>query len=138
MSNATSANHVAAKRSAAAGRCSARTSAVEATQVKGVWPEKLTAAKAGRLAGPLAIVKPSAPYTPFQVPWVVVSMRTNAAVAATGGGGTAPAAPKNRPLIADVSPAVRVTRSVTWPRRFQTRYLPALKAVSVRVSSTAP
>src|SRR5437867_10837403 len=103
MLNAASANHVAAKRSAAAGRCSARTSAVEATQVKGVWPEKVTAAKAGRLAGPLAIVKPSAPYTPFQVPCVAVSMRTNAALAATGGGGRAAAGPKDTPRVSDVS-----------------------------------
>src|SRR5438093_10753525 len=103
MLNAASANHVAAKRSAAAGRCSARTSAVEATQVKGVWPEKVTAAKAGRLAGPLAIVKPSAPYTPFQVPCVAVSVRTNAALAPTGGGGAAPAGPKKRRRIAVLS-----------------------------------
>src|SRR5438093_13779366 len=98
MSNATSANHVAAKRSAAAGRCSARTSAVEATHVKGVWPEKLTAAKAGRLAGPLASVKPSAPYTPFQVPCVAESVRTNAALAPTGGAAGAQAATKDRRL----------------------------------------
>src|SRR5436189_4501535 len=121
MSNATSANHVAAKRSAAAGRCSARTSAVEATHVKGVWPEKLTAAKAGRLAGPLAIVKPSAPYTPFQVPCVAESMRTNAAVAATGGGGTGRAAPKNRRLIADVAPSLLVMRMVMWTRSVHAR-----------------
>src|SRR5439155_16668453 len=117
MLNAASANHVAAKRSAAAGRCSARTSAVEATHVKGVWPEKVTAAKAGRLAGPLAIVKPSAPYTPFQVPCVAESMRTNAAVAATGGGGTAPAATRNTALLADVSPPGRGPRGVTCRRR---------------------
>src|SRR5207247_10794498 len=87
MLNAASANHVAAKRSAAAGRCSARTSAVVATQVKGVWPEKVTAAKAGRLAGPLAIVKPSAPYTPCQVPCVALSVVMNTALAPTGAGG---------------------------------------------------
>src|SRR5439155_26443555 len=107
MSNATSANHVAAKRSAAAGRCSARTSAVEATQVKGVWPEKVTAAKAGRLAGPLAIVKPSAPYTPFQVPCVAVSMGTNAALAPTGAGGGAAPAPNETSSVAVLPLTVR-------------------------------
>src|SRR5438093_13583402 len=115
MLNAASANHVAAKRSAAAGRCSARTSAVEATQVKGVWPEKLTAAKAGRLAGPLAIVKPSAPYTPFQVPCVAESVRTNAALAATGGGGAAAPEPNDTTSVADLPLAAEATRVGTWP-----------------------
>src|SRR5438046_9377531 len=121
MSNATSANHVAAKRSAAAGRCSARTSAVEATHVKGVWPEKLTAAKAGRLAGPLAIVKPSAPYTPFQVPCVAESVRTNAALAPTGAAGGPHAARSVTALLGAAAAAAAGTGRVTTPRRLRAR-----------------
>src|SRR5579862_796565 len=48
------------------------------------------------------------------------------------------AVPKNRPLTTAFAPASRVTRTVTCPARFQTRYWPFTNALIVRVSRTVP
>ena len=71
--------HVAASRSTVAAFCSARTSVVEAAHVQDDAPSCVTVAYAGRLVASFASEYPCVPYTPFQLPRVVVSVPRNTA-----------------------------------------------------------
>src|ERR1051325_1572544 len=80
----------------------------------------------------------SPPYTPFHEPCVVESFLTNAAVPVGGTPGL-PAPPNRIALITAFAFAlVLVTRAITCPLRFHTRYCPLLKPDTVRESSTVP
>ena len=68
------------------------------------------------------MLDPSAPYTPFQLPCVVVSWATKLADAGTTG-----APPKNRPEITAFVGLLLMTLKVVPPLTFHTRYTPFWK-----------
>src|SRR5918993_1384044 len=136
MTNEVDAYQQPAMRSTAAEElfCNPRGSVVEGDHTQSAGVEGITVTYDGYLVTSLITLKPSDPYTPFHEPVVVVSVRTNDAVA--GVVVVFAAASKKIPLTTALTGLVLVTRIVTRPLRFHTRYWPPPKLATFLVSST--
>ena len=75
---------------------------------------------------------------PVRVTGTVVPITPAAGAMLASAGGGADAASKNNPLTTALNPPVLVIRKVTCPERFQTRYWPEEKALTVLLASTRP
>src|SRR5450432_3232028 len=77
-------------------------------------------------------------FVPVRVTGTVVPITPDGGAMLTSAGGCADAPSKNNPLTTALAPAVFVTRRVTWPERFKTRYWPEVKALIGVLDSTRP
>jgi len=113
------------------GFCNARKAAVELAHTHVDSPAGAGLTYDGLLVWSPITAYPLVPYTPCQLPCVVVSVFTN--VTPDSG------ASKNKPLATAFGPATKVTRITTCPVTFHTRYTPPLKlAVRLCVFRTFP
>src|SRR4051794_11496219 len=91
-------------------RCIARASPVDAAHSQYEAPVVVSCPYDGSVVVSPGIMKPSLPYTPFQLPCVTVSVERNTALALDD---AAPAPPTSTPLTTALGPATLVTRTAT-------------------------